>query len=103
MNVLLKETYLAQWNLLYQLFISHHFFPFSWGQKVVGRVAKQVIDIGRISRSSKLKKNKREKENTCSCKPVSVMPFTVPYLERERYIHNLLVPGEMLKYILGPG
>lgn len=42
-----------------------------------------------MSRSSKLKKKEeREKENKCSCKPVSVTSFTIPYLEREREIHT---------------
>lgn len=52
-------------------------------------------------------KEEGEKKNnpTGSCKPVSVTPFAIPYLERERYTltYALLVPGEMLKYISGPG
>ena len=78
----------------YTNFLFHTIFFFFLGvREVVRRVAKQVIDIGRISRSSKFKKKKkkkgREKENTCSCKPVSVMPFTIPYLERERDTYTI--------------
>ena len=47
----------------YTNFLFHTIFFFFLGvREVVRRVAKQVIDIGRISRSSKFKKKKKKRE-----------------------------------------
>lgn len=45
-NILLKETYLAGWNLLHQLLISYHFFLLLGGRGVVRGVANKQLIFG---------------------------------------------------------